>query len=103
MKGAKVPLLVRVKLRETGSILVQAPEEEVLRVLSGLRGAARVAPDRVQVPGATYVVRGGRDATRVVESRTSSAAVALATRDREEIRKEVESDLFRLQRMFTIQ
>lgn len=94
---------MRVQLRETGSILVQARREDVLDVLqSAVKNAELVAPDRLEARGSTYVVRQGANGVQIIHARSESTPVALATREREELRREVESDLFRLQRLFDV-
>jgi hypothetical protein len=94
---------MRVHLRETGSILVKARKNEVLDVLQRvLHGGALVTPDRIEGVGSTYVVRESLDGTRVIHMREDTSAVALATRERETLRRAVESDLFQLQRVFDV-
>lgn len=94
---------MRVQLRETGSILVQAGKDEVMDVLRrNLVEAAIVSNDRIEGHGRTYIVREGSRGTQVIAARRGSAPVRLATKDREELRRAVESDLFRLQRLFEI-
>lgn len=91
---------MRVPLRETGSILVKAGRDEVFDVLQRvLKDGAVVAPDRIEGVGSTYVVRDAPEGTRVIHVRTESAGVALASREREVLRRAVESDLFQLQRV----
>lgn len=93
---------MRVPLRETGSIVLHARKDEVLDVLRRSAQGALVAPDRIESDGSTYIVREARAGTQVIHARQASAAIALATREREELRRAVESDLFRLQRHFDV-
>lgn len=95
---------MRVPLRETGSILVRAREDEVLDILRRQLGdAALVAPGRLESARgrtvATYVVRKDAGGTRVVHARSEDAPVALGRAPREELRRQVEADLFQLQRL----
>lgn len=101
MLGSSYMLPMRVRLRETGSILVKARKDEVLDMLQAVvKGGALVRPDRLEGRGSTYVVREAPDGTRVIHMRSEDAAVAMASREREVLRRAVESDLFQLQRVF---
>lgn len=91
---------MRVQLRETGSILVSASEDDVMRLLERVVDGTRVAPDRVEGLSGTYVVRPGENGTQVIHARRENVAVARATRQREELRSAVASDLFAIQRLF---
>lgn len=94
---------MRVHLRETGSILVKARKDEVLDVLQRvLHEGALVRPDRVERADSTYVVREGEEGTRVIHMREGTRPVAVATREREALRRAVESDLFQLQRVLDV-
>lgn len=91
---------MRVNVRETGSIRVRARETDVLEVLTrSLRGAAVTSPGRLEVPGSTYIVRADGNGTHVIHARTGTTGLARAVRDREEMRRSVQSDLFELQRL----
>ena len=94
---------MRVEVRETGSILVKAPKDDVLDVLQRVvQGGALVRPDRLVASGSTYVVRDAAEGTQVFHMRSESAAVAIAAREREELRRAVQADLFQLQRVFEV-
>lgn len=94
---------MRVQLRETGSILVKADQDEVIDLLERVVGGARVGPDRLEATGGgTYVVRAAEGGTHVIHARKGEAGVARATREREELRSAVASDLFALQRLFQV-
>lgn len=94
--------MMRVALRETGSILVRAPRDEVMDVLRrSVLDAAQVAPDRLRAPASTYVLRETRDGTQVILARSEDAQVP-SRAQRDDLRREVESDLFRLQRLFEV-
>lgn len=91
---------MRVQLRETGSILVSADQKEVIDLLERVVGGSRVGPDRVEGSSGTYVVRPSSNGTQVIHARRGDASLALATREREELRSAVASDLFAIQRLF---
>jgi hypothetical protein len=94
---------MRVHLRETGSIHVKARKDEVLDILrSAMKNGAVVAPDRLEGRGATFVVRDEADGTRVYHMRSEAASVAAASREREVLRRAVQSELFQLQRVFEV-
>ncbi|HUR68386.1 MAG TPA: hypothetical protein VM370_04010 [Candidatus Thermoplasmatota archaeon] len=94
---------MRVQVRETGSILVSARKDEVLSVLQRVvREGAWTAPDRLEGAGFAYILRDAPAGTTVIHARAGSAAVPRATREREELRREVESDLFRLRSLFEV-
>ena len=94
---------MRVELRETGSIVLPAAKAEVLELLqASVQGAAFVSPDRLEGDGSVYVLRELAAGTQVIHARTGSASVPRATRDRAQLRRTVESDLFRLQRLFDV-
>lgn len=94
---------MRVHLRETGSILVRARKDEVLDILQTVvKNGAIVRPDRLEGAGSTYVVQEAPEGTRVIHMRSESAAVAMASREREVLRRAVQSDLFQLQRVFDV-
>ncbi len=91
------------EVRETGSIIVPARKDEVLGVLGQIIGSgARVGPDRFESFGSTYVLRERGDATQIIHARSESTPMALAHREREELRRAVQSDLFDLQRAFNV-
>lgn len=92
---------MRVPLRETGSILVSASEDDVMRLLERVVEGTRVAPDRVEGRSGTSVVRPNANGTQVIHARQGEAGVARATREREELRSAVASDLFAIQRLFS--
>jgi hypothetical protein len=94
---------MRVQLRETGSILVHARKDDVLDFLRrSVQPGASIMDDRIEGAGSTYIVREARSGTQVIHARQASASVPLATREREDLRRAVESDLFRLQRLFEL-
>lgn len=94
---------MRVQLRETGSILVPAHKDEVMEVLQRtLQDGALTAPDRIEGRGGTYILREGRRGTQVIHALQGTASVPLATRGREDLRRAVESDLFRLKQLFEL-
>lgn len=95
---------MRLPVRETGSIIVRAGEDEVLDILRRRLGdATETSPGRLESARghcvATYVVRAGAVGTRVVHARSEDARVALGRGPREELRRRVESDLFELHRV----
>lgn len=95
---------MRIPLRETGSILVKARKDDVLAVLQRvMKDGALVTPDRVEQAGSAYVLRESGEGTRVIHVRSGTAGVALAPREREVLRRAVESDLFQLQRVLEVQ
>lgn len=95
---------MRVQVRETGSILVKARKDDVLDVLQRVvKDGSMVKPDRLEGAGSTYVVREGPDGTVVFHMRSQSAVVPTTSRDRETLRREVQADLFQLQRVFDVQ
>lgn len=95
---------MRVLVRETGSILVRAGKNDVLDVLQRVvKDGSLVSPDRVEGAGSTYVVRASADGTRVFHMRSGPAPVPTAQREREALRRSVESDLFQLQRVLDAQ
>jgi len=91
---------MRMPLRETGSILVSAEKDDVLSLLERVGGGTRVGPDRIEGLGGTYVVRPTAKGTQVIHARRGEASVTTATREREELRSAVASDLFAIQRLF---
>jgi hypothetical protein len=94
---------MRVQVRETGSILVQARKSEVLDVLRRtMEDGALVAPDRLEAAGSTYIVREGPAGTRVIHARNEMAPMTLVARERDELRRAVEADLFRLRGLFEV-
>ena len=94
---------MRVQLRETGSILVPADRDEVLDVLQRVvRHGSRIGADRLESAGSTYVVQERPEGTRVVHMRSSSSPVPTAAREREELRRAVQADLFQLQQVFQV-
>lgn len=101
MKGTRVVEAMRVALRETGSILVSASEQDVMELLERLVDGHRTAPGRVEGLGGIYVVRPSANGTQVIHARRGEAGVAMATREREELRSAVASDLFAIQRLFS--
>lgn len=94
---------MRVEVRETGSILVKARKDDVLDVLRRVvKDGSFVGPDRLVGAGSTYVVREAADGTQVFHMRSGSASVPVSARERETLRREVQSDLFQLQRVFDV-
>lgn len=94
--------MMRMPARETGSVVVRARKDEVLEVLRRFEGAAQTAPDRVTARESTYVLRDAEGGTQVILARRGELPVTLTRQPREELRREVESDLFRLQRLFEV-
>jgi len=93
---------MRVELRETGSIRVNARKERVLEVLQGHVLGGAMHGDRIESASNTYVVRESAGGTQVFHLRRESAPVALAGRDREALRQAVQADLFELARVLEI-
>lgn len=95
---------MRVAIRETGSILVRAPRDEVLALLRHKlehEPGLRVSDNRLEsAREGTYVLRdapGG--GTRVIHARSLPAPVGVFPRPREELRHAVQADLFQVQRL----
>lgn len=94
---------MRLEVRETGSVLVKAGKDDVIDVLRrAMKDGTFVGPDRLVGSGSTYVVREAPDGTQVFHMRSESAAVAIAGRERETLRRAVQADLFELQRVFDV-
>ena len=94
---------MRVEVKETASILVKARKGDVLDVLQRVvKDGSLVTPDRLVGRGSTYVLRDAPDGTQVFHMRSGSAAVPVASRERESLRREVQADLFELQRLFEV-
>ncbi|GEM_PF-3906945 len=97
---------MRAALRETGSILVRAPRD---RVFEAIKEAMEGEPDlraeaarRVESPFSTFVLRdapGG--GTEVIHARRESLTLGASRRPRDELRAQVELDLFRLAQKFS--
>lgn len=95
---------MRLQVRETGSILVKARKDDVLDVLRRVvKDGSFTSPDRLEGDGSTYVVREAADGTQVFHMRSQSVVVPTTSRERETLRREVQADLFQLQRVFEVQ
>lgn len=95
--------MMRVAAREVGSVVVPASREVVMDTLRrSVEGAAQTAPDRLRAPASTYVLREAPGGTQIILARRESIP-ALRQARRDELRRMVESDLFRLQRLFEVQ
>lgn len=94
--------VMRLLLRETGSIVVHAPPADVLDLLARRQEGHVVAPDRYESEGSAYVLRESEDGTRVFHVREERAAVAATSREREVLRRAVQADLFELARVFEV-
>ena len=94
--------------RETGSVLVDAPQERVFEVLARWMEtdpqARVVSPQRLEsdAPGdglSTFILRSDGSRTRVIHARAAPMAVSKSMRAREELREKVEEELQRVQRL----
>ena len=97
---------MRAALRETGSILVPAPRDRVFEAIrasmEGEPGLRAEGSRRVESPFSTFVLRdapGG--ATEVIHARRESLTLGASRRPREELRAQVELDLFKLRQEFS--
>lgn len=94
---------MKLHLRETGSVLVRARKDAVVGVLQGAQDAGTlVSPDRFESPGRAFVLRDTPRGTQVFLVREERGAVATASRERAELRRQVQSDLFDLERRLEI-
>lgn len=102
-EGAVHASMMRVAVRETGSVTVPAAKDEVMELLRHtLQGAAQTAPDRIRAAESTYVVRETENGTQIILARREDLPVPLGNGPRSQLRRGVESDLFRLQRLFDV-
>lgn len=92
------------RLRETGSIHLDAPRERVYEVLAqrlAREPGVRASHDRLESTRrdgvSTFILKEDARGTRVIHARTGRAALSL--RPREGLRQEVEAELVRLQRL----
>lgn len=103
--------MMRVPLRETGSIVLQAPRDEVSDLLERQlgrepgfrRSAQRIEAGRGDEMQTFVLFDAPEGRTRVVHARTEKATFGNLNRPREELREAVEAELFRLQRMLEMQ
>jgi hypothetical protein len=91
-------------LRETGSILVRAPRDQVFEALrTSLRdqpGLRATDASRLQTDVATFVLRDAPGGTQVIHARAAPVTLPGSARPREELRASVEFELFQLQKKF---
>lgn len=99
---------MRVAIRETGSILVNAPRDEVLDLL---RSKMSGEPGRVSVhetglradrPGdrvLTFVLREAPGGTQVIHARSERAPVSLFSKPRDDLRLAVQAELFQVRHL----
>lgn len=91
-------------LRETGSILVRAPRDQVFEALrADLRGEPTLRAEgarRLETRLSTFVLRDAPGGTQVIHARQQEASLAAMTRPRQELRAAVEFELFKLQQKF---
>lgn len=93
---------MRLELRETGSIRVNARKDLVLEVLQRHVRDGAMRGDRIESPGNTYVVRESDAGTEVFHARRENVPVTATGRDREALRQAVQADLFELRRVLEI-
>lgn len=99
---------MRVALRETGSILVQAPREQVMDLL---RTKMATEPGRVSVmetrvradrPGdrvLTFILRDAPGGTQVIHARSERAPLGLSSKPRDDLRLAVQAELFEVRHL----
>ena len=98
---------MRLAVRETGSILVQAPRERVFEVL---RRELAHAPDLRATPSerlearrageaSTFVLRDAPGGTRLFHARTREHPILPRQSSRDKLRAAVEAELLRVQRL----
>jgi hypothetical protein len=96
---------MRVALRETGSILVKAPADRVFEVLkASMQGEPQLRAEgerRIESSLSTFVLRDAPGGTQVIHARREDATLGAMRRPREELRAQVELELFRLQQQFS--
>jgi hypothetical protein len=95
---------MQVALRETGSILVNAPRERVFELLradmAAMASAVRATPaERLESGPATFVLRDAPGGTRVIHARSRSVFLLSPAEPRHELRAAVEAELLRVQRL----
>jgi hypothetical protein len=92
---------MRAALRETGSILVRAPADAVFEALRTFEPGLRAEGDRrLESDFSTFVLREAPGGTHVIHARREDATLSASRRPRDELRAQVELDLFRLQQEF---
>lgn len=98
---------MRASIRETGSILVNAPRDrvyELLRSRLATEPDLREAPDRIEAfrPGVgltTFILRDAPGGTRLIHGRSRDAPMVPTNRPRDELRAAVAAELFDVQRV----
>lgn len=99
---------MRVALRETGSILVNAPRDQVMDLLrtkmANEPGRVRVMDTRVQAdrPGDrvhTFILRDAPGGTQVIHARSERAPITLFSKPREDLRLAVQAELFEVRHL----
>ena len=95
---------MKVALRETGSILVNAPRDRVFEVLrrdvAALGSAVRETPrERIEAGVSTFVLRDAPGGTRVIHARSRPGHLLSPIEPRHELRAAVEAELMRVQRL----
>lgn len=92
------------RLRETGSILVRAPRHQVFEAIKASMqdepGLQAEAARRLETPFSTFVLRDAPGGTEVIHARCEDLAFNATRRPRDELRAQVEMELFELQRKF---
>jgi hypothetical protein len=95
---------MQVALRETGSIVVNAPRERVFEVLqrdmASMAAAVRATPaERLESGPSTFVLRDAPGGTRVIHARSRPGYLLSPSEPRHELRAAVEAELLRVQRL----
>lgn len=94
---------MRVPLRETGSILVNAPRDHVYEVLRRHMADApdlRATPaERLETTGRTFVLRDAPGGTRVIHALSRPTLPVPGPGPRHELKAALEAELLRVQRL----
>lgn len=104
MLPASSRVVMQVALRETGSILVNAPRERVFELLRQDMAVTAAAvratrAERLEAGPATFVLRDAPGGTRVIHARSRPGSLLSAAEPRHELRAAVEAELLRVQRL----